>query len=90
MRQLTGEEIAKLSRCVLPTDNFFEIYRPGRLIGQGNLCEGVYQCESALTGEKYAVKILDRAKLKPSQARRYQEEVMFLRMMQHPNIVTME
>ena len=58
------DEKGKWKKSMKPSDDFFAEYNPGKLLGQGAICEGVYQCELKLTGEMFAVKILDRAKLK--------------------------
>lgn len=38
------------------------------------MCEGVYLCESILTGDKFAVKILNRKKLKSRDERKFRTE----------------
>lgn len=38
------------------------------------MCEGVFQFEYKMTGEKYACKILDRTKLKYSDRNKYKYE----------------
>ena len=90
VRPLLMTEIQKLKSISKPTDDFFEHFIPGKLIGQGTICEGVYQCENKLTGEQYAVKILSRNLLKFWDRKRYQMEVEILMKLSHPNIIRFE
>ena len=87
---LTLNQIEKLKGAAKPTDDFFQHYKTGKLIGQGHICEGVYECELQMTGAIQCVKILNRGMLKFFDRHRFQKEVDVLAAMDHPNIVTLE
>lgn len=63
-RPLTVVDLRKLNTAARPHHDFFNFFKPGKLIGQGTICEGVYQCTNRLSEENFAVKILDRKLLK--------------------------
>lgn len=42
MPMFTAEQQRKLMECIKPTDDFFEHFQTGKLLGQGSICEGVY------------------------------------------------
>ena len=87
---LLPDEMAKLNSIISPNSDFFQHYTPGKLIGQGTICDGVFNCESNMTGEKFAVKILSKNILKPFDKLRYLKEVQLLRQIDHPNIIRFE
>lgn len=78
MPALTMDQVEKFKKEIKPNQDFFEHFTTGKLIGQGNMCEGVYECQQKLTEEKFAVKILNREKLKPCDKLKYQMEVEIL------------
>ena len=65
---------------------FTNEYIRQKLIGQGAHSH-VYQCESKRTGEKWAVKIMEKIILKKNEANRYLKEINIMKNLDHPNII---
>lgn len=63
MPMITQDHSQKMLECIKPSEDFFDHFIPGAMIGQGSICEGVHKCQCKITGEKYAVKILDKGLL---------------------------
>lgn len=82
--------IEKLKSSFNPEEDFFDLYKTKKLLGQGSICEGVYLCELNLTNEHFAVKILNRQTLKFFDRHRFRKEIEILKLMNHPNIAGFE
>lgn len=90
MPKLNGLEMAKIQRGYTPYTDIFSVYTFGKLIGQGCLSVGVHKCTNVITGDVYAVKILDMELLKPWERDVYNKEVSIMKMLDHPNIIAYE
>ncbi|XP_036287678.1 serine/threonine-protein kinase DCLK3 [Pipistrellus kuhlii] len=60
-------------------------YEPGRAIGDGNFAV-VKECRHRETGQAYAMKIIDKAKLKGKEDM-VDSEILIIQSLSHPNIV---
>ena len=48
----------------------------------------VYACESKLSGEKWAVKIMEKRLLTPERKGRFEAEINLMAKIEHPNIIS--
>lgn len=71
-----------------PNRKFFDFYNLGEPLGQGSFSV-VKTARSIETGQKVAVKIVNRQKLHPKDIEAFLQEVEVLRTLDHPNIVKM-
>lgn len=61
-------------------------YEVERLVGEGNFAK-VKLARHALTGEKVAIKVIDKTRLDKVTAKKLSREVQIMKKLQHPNIV---
>ncbi|KAJ3032153.1 Serine/threonine-protein kinase par-1 [Rhizophlyctis rosea] len=61
-------------------------YDMGNAIGEGNFAK-VRLANHTLTGEKVAIKIIDKSKLDPATSRKLFREVRIMKLLSHPHIV---
>ncbi|KAJ3047661.1 MAP/microtubule affinity-regulating kinase 3 [Rhizophlyctis rosea] len=61
-------------------------YDMGQAIGEGNFAK-VRLATHTLTGEKVAIKIIDKSKLDPATSRKLFREVRIMKLLSHPHIV---
>ncbi|XP_069469298.1 serine/threonine-protein kinase DCLK3 isoform X2 [Ambystoma mexicanum] len=71
-----------LLKCRLDVENFYEI---GRTIGDGNFAI-VKECRVRSVNEQYAMKIIDKSKLKGKEDM-IENEISIIKCLSHPNIV---
>jgi serine/threonine protein kinase len=71
---------------VIPQTNFSEWYTLGKELGKGNYSV-VHEATDKRTGEKVAVKIMDKRPLNDIDIREIKEEVSILDELNHPNII---
>eukprot|EP01031_Cornospumella_fuschlensis_P042435 gene42435-51840_t len=79
------EQSAVKSAPSPPTRKFFDFYNLGEPLGQGSFSV-VKTARSIETGQKVAVKIVNRQKLHPKDIEAFLQEVEVLRTLDHPNI----
>lgn len=65
---------------------FNEEYKIGKFIGQGAFSE-VYECECIKSGEKYAVKIINKDIFKKVEKEFVLNEIAILKLVDHPNVI---
>ncbi|KAG2963659.1 hypothetical protein PC118_g20775 [Phytophthora cactorum] len=65
---------------------FNEKYRIGRVIGEGNFSI-VKECTNRKTGERFAVKCINKAALNPKDRSNLVQEIEILKDLNHPNII---
>ncbi|EEY65462.1 calcium/calmodulin dependent protein kinase, putative [Phytophthora infestans T30-4] len=65
---------------------FNEKYRIGRVIGEGNFSV-VKECTDRKTGERFAVKCINKAALNPKDRSNLEQEIEILKDLKHPNII---
>ena len=83
----SGKQLDELKRFIKPDQPFLEHYKMGPLIQHGSLAS-VFQCESKLTGQKKAVKVLDQALLKNKKDKSmFHREVTLIQMMDHASLI---
>ena len=88
---LEADKAKAKAAAAKPTDDILTYYNiEKKRIGFGTLADGVYACESKLTGEKFCVKILDINILKETDKGKYFREVSLLKTVVHPAIVDFE
>ncbi|TDH64748.1 hypothetical protein CCR75_002465 [Bremia lactucae] len=68
---------------------FLEKYRTGRVIGEGNFSI-VKECTNRKTGERFAVKCINKGALNPKDRRNLMQEIEILKHMCHPNIIKLQ
>ncbi|KAG1713488.1 hypothetical protein DVH05_001275 [Phytophthora capsici] len=69
-------------------EGFNEKYRIGRVIGEGNFSI-VKECTNRATGERFAVKCINKAALNPKDRSNLVQEIDILKDLSHPNIITL-
>lgn len=65
---------------------FVDVYTREELIGRG-VTSKVYKCTNNETGERWAVKILEKKLLKKEDVNRFLKEIYILKNLDHPHIV---
>lgn len=65
---------------------FVDVYKREELIGRG-VTSKVYKCLNSETGERWAVKILEKKLLKKDDVNRFLKEIYILKNLEHPHIV---
>mmetsp|Transcript_24409 Transcript_24409/g.35872 ORF Transcript_24409/g.35872 Transcript_24409/m.35872 type:complete len:819 (+) Transcript_24409:77-2533(+) len=82
------EWLLKIQRAaqVVPIE---EDYVIGEEIGRGRFSI-VYECVHKLKGTKHAVKIIEKVNIKPEEKTLLRTEIAVLKLVNHPNIITLE
>ena len=75
---------SKMERQVSNADHATEKYLPGKTLGDGNFAI-VKQCKLINTNNEYAMKIIDKAKLKGKE-HMIENEIEIMKLCNHPNI----
>lgn len=76
---------SKLERQVSNAKHVLEKYELGRILGDGNFAI-VKQCKVAALGQEFAMKIVDKSKLKGKEFM-IENEIAIMKLCDHPNIV---
>ena len=69
--------------------NFYDYYNLLNTLGEGHFGK-VYRCESKKSEEIYAVKIINKAKLKPKDVDLIRQEKNYLNLIKHENIISLK
>ncbi|KAJ1535020.1 Serine/threonine-protein kinase par-1, partial [Cladochytrium tenue] len=80
------ETANRQARGGLATATSVGYYELGKAVGEGNFAK-VRVATHALTGERVAVKIIDKARLDKSTAAKLFREVRIMKMLNHPHII---
>ena len=75
----------KVERQISNLDHVLSKYEPGKVLGDGNFAV-VKQCKLKKTGLEFAMKVIDKSKLKGKE-HMIENEIEIMKLCQHPNIV---
>ncbi len=76
---------SKMERQISNVDHVVSKYEPGKVLGDGNFAI-VKQCKLKNTNQEYAMKIIDKSKLKGKEGM-VENEIAIMKMCNQPNIV---